>query len=201
MRITVEGRPVENRSILFVANHVSYLDIPILGSWLDTAFVAKREVSGWPGFGTLARLGRTLFVTRRPLDAAADCHALSRMLLEGRPVILFPEGTSSDGLEVLPFRSTLFEVAYAWTADGRIDVQPVTLCYTRADDGGPSLLAWYGDHDFLSHLLRAFTLPPSEVRICFHPPVRARLFADRKALARHCREKIVDGLNGLRVPL
>ena len=177
MRIRVEGYPVVDRPILFVANHVSYLDIPILGCWLDTVFVAKREVAGWPGFGTLARLGRTVFVTRKRQDAATDCHALSRVLLDGRPAILFPEGTSTNGLDVLPFRSTLFEVAYACTPDGRVDVQPVTLSYTRAEDGGPSPLAWYGNHDFLSHLLRAFTLPATEVHIRFHPPLRARRFA------------------------
>ena len=187
-----------DRPILYVANHVSYLDIPVLGCWIDAVFVAKREVADWPGFGALARLGRTVFVTRRPLDAAADCQALSRVLLEGRPATLFPEGTSSSGIEVLPFRSTLFEVAYAWTAEGRVDVQPVTLSYARAADGGPSPLAWYGDLDFLAHFLRAFTMPPTEIRIRFHPPVRARHFADRKALARHCREHIVQGLNELR---
>lgn len=198
MRIRVEGYPVVDRPILFVANHVSYLDIPILGCWLDTVFVAKREVAGWPGFGTLARLGRTVFVTRKRQDAATDCHALSRVLLDGRPAILFPEGTSTNGLDVLPFRSTLFEVAYACTPDGRVDVQPVTLSYTRAEDGGPSPLAWYGNHDFLSHLLRAFTLPATEVHIRFHPPLRARRFAGRKALSQHCRAQIVDGLKGLR---
>jgi 1-acyl-sn-glycerol-3-phosphate acyltransferase len=200
IRIQTEGRPVLDRATLFVVNHVSYLDIPILGTWLDTVFVAKREVAGWLGFGTLARLGKTVFVTRRPLDAAADVQALSQVLLGGRAVALFPEGTSSGGLDVLPFRSTLFEVAYAWTADGRVDVQPVTLSYTRAADGGPSPLAWYGDMDFLSHLLRGFTLPATEVRIRFHAPVRARRFADRKALASHCRDCIAKDLRELREP-
>ena len=198
VRIHAEGQPVQDRSTLFVANHVSYLDIPILSTWLDTIFVAKREVAKWPGFGALARLGKTVFVTRSPLDAAADCQALSQVLLGGRAVVLFPEGTSSGGLDVLPFRSTLFEVAYAWTAEGRVDVQPVTISYTRAADGGPSPLAWYADMDFFSHLLRGFTLPPTDVHIRFHAPVRARRFADRKALASHCRDCIAKDLRELR---
>ena len=194
LRVEVDGAPPADRPILFVCNHVSYMDIPALGSVLDGLFVSKKEVADWPLLGWLARVARTIFVDRRRTRAAADCHLLAHHLLAGEAVVLFPEGTSSDGRAVLPFRTSLFQVAFLWTRHGRVDVQPVTLAYAPDGAGRPSPFAWYANMEFLPHLLHRFGEPGGALRITVHPVVRARDFPDRKALARHCRRRIADAL-------
>lgn len=205
LRIRVHGIPEGGRPTLFVANHVSYLDIVILGSLVDAAFVAKSEVDGWPGIGLIARIGRTVFVRRTATESLLQRNALAARLDAGENLLLFAEGTSSDGVRVLPFKSALFAAVEGRAAGARVKVQPVTLLYSRLRGGLPidhtlrPLYAWYGDMDLLPHLWAVLGLPGADVEVCFHPPVIAAEFGCRKALARHAQRQVADGLAAARL--
>lgn len=190
--VRVVGSPLPCRPALLVANHSSWLDIPILGSLMECSFVAKAEVSGWPGIGTLARLQRTVFVKRRPRDTGAHIRRLGERLKEGGRLVLFPEGTSTDGSHVLPFRSAFFSVA-GNAADEAIPVQPVTVAYVRIEDRPASPLtrpkvAWFGDMAFVPHLWGVLRLDGLGVAVTFHDSVPGARFESRKRLAARCGE-------------
>ena len=200
IRITVHGRPARKRSVLYVANHVSWADIPVLGARLRAAFVAKAEVGGWGMVGWLANLARTVYVERgRRSSTGEQRDAITERLAHGESVILFPEGTNSDGTHVLPFKSSLFAVA-----EGLDDVliQPVTIAYTRVN-GLPVTrerlpdLAWIGDTELMPHAMAFMALGRVRAEIIFHPAVRPGDFADRKALARHCEAVVAEGYRTL----
>ncbi len=201
IEVVVRGGPSPDRPTLFVANHASYLDIAVLGSLIETAFVAKKEVSEWPGFGFLAKLGRTVFVDRRPRKSLDQREEMkSRLNGMGDSLVLFPEGTSSDGNRVLPFKSALFSVAESIAPDGRhLPVQPVSLAYTRLD-GMPmgrswrSFFSWYGDMELVPHLWVALGLGRATVEVQFHPVVSLDRFGSRKALADHCHDVVRNGV-------
>ncbi len=193
------GDPATKQPTLYVANHASYLDIVALGSFLDATFVAKREVSAWPLFGWLARIGRTIFISRSPHHVDAERDLLVSRLSAGENLLLFPEGTTGDGSSVLPFKSALF--SSACEGGGTCWVQPISVAYTRLADGRPvtpalsALYAWFGDMDLAPHLWSVFGLEGAETVIIFHPLVDARTFPSRKALARHCEAEIARGLS------
>lgn len=200
-RVKTRGALLETGApVLYVGNHASYLDIIILGSVLKANFVAKAEVAGWPGFGFLARIARTVFVARKRGGTAAERDALTNRLKAGDSLILFPEGTSDDGNRVLPFKSSLFAVAEMPGPDGLpLPVQPFSIAYTRLD-GMPvcralrPYYAWYGDMTLAGHLLDALGLGAAEVEVVLHPPVSLAEFADRKALCNHCHDVVGQGV-------
>ena len=153
MDVEVRGSPLVSGPALFVSNHVSYLDVTAIGSVVDGSFVSRADVRDWLIFGFLSRLQKTVFIERRPRYARQQLLELSGRLGSGDRLILFPEGTSSDGNMILPFKSTLFAVAET-QVDGRsIPVRPISIAYTRLD-GLPlgrllrPIYAWYGDMDF-----------------------------------------------------
>jgi len=197
---SIHGTPVTDRPVLFVANHVSYLDISVLGATLDACFVAKSEVRSWPVFGYLAVLQRTVFVKRQARHAANQRNVLAERLQKGDSLILFPEGTSSDGNRALRFKSALFDAATVELDGRQVEVQPVSIAYTRFD-GTPMgrtlrpFYAWYGDMDLAPHLWRALGMGTIGVDVVFHDPVRLNDFGSRKALARHCEEVVAEGLS------
>lgn len=200
IRIRCHGRPPRQKSVLYVANHVSWADIPVLGARIRAAFVAKSDVAGWGMVGWLATLARTVFVERtRPSSIGEQRNAISERLARGESVILFPEGTNSDGTGVLPFKSSLFAV----TEDlPDVVVQPVTIAYTSVNgipvtrDRLPDL-AWIGDTELMPHAMAFMALGRVHAELLFHPPVRAADFANRKLLARHCETVIADGYRRL----
>lgn len=200
--ITIElyGTPSPARPTLFVANHTSYLDIEILGAAIPGSFVSKADVDGWPLFGWLARLQRTVFIDRKRRSVTRQRDALSTRLREGDQLVLFPEGTSGDGQHLLPFKSALFAAVMESDGAGDIAVQPVSVAYLRLD-GMPlgrsyrPLFAWYGDMDLVPHLWTMLGLGHLGVSVTFHPPVRAADFASRKALADHCAAVTTAGLS------
>ncbi|MFD2235238.1 lysophospholipid acyltransferase family protein [Phaeospirillum tilakii] len=190
--------------VLFVANHASYLDIIVLGGLIPACFIAKAEVAGWPGFGFLARLARTVFVDRRPAATARERDGIRRRLEHGDSLILFAEGTSNDGNGVLPFKSALLSVAEAALpaaggAEQPLPVQPVSLAYTRLD-GLPlgrafrPYFAWYGDMTLAGHLFRALGLGRVTIEVMFHPPTTLAAFPSRKDLASHCHAQVAGGV-------
>ncbi len=202
LSLEVEGEPVGAAPVLFVVNHVSWVDIVVLGSVLQAGFVAKSEVKGWPGVGLLARLQGTVFIERRPHKIRGQADQVTRALKGGRRLILFPEGTSNDGNRVLPFRSGFFSVAERWDGPEALPVQPVSLSYVR-NKGLPLLrarrpdVAWYGDMELAPHLWAMLCRGGGlTVRLEFHPAVRAGEFSTRKALAEHCRNVVRNGVSG-----
>ena len=187
------------RPTLFVANHVSYLDIEILSAAVPLCFVAKREVAGWPLFGWLARLQRTVFIDRRSNGVAEERDGLAARLDEGENVVLFAEGTSGDGNRVKPFKSSLLSVAERDVRGRPLTVQPVSVAYTRLD-GMPigrqwrPFFAWYGAMDMAPHLWHVLGLGRLTATLIFHPPVTLAEVGSRKGLAAHCQRVIAAGL-------
>jgi len=204
LEIRTYGEPALAGGTLYVANHVSYLDISVLGSVLNVPFVAKSEIAGWPVIGLIGRLGQTLFVDRRSGRAAAQRDAVAARLAAGERLILFAEGTSGSGDRVLPFKSALFAALVPGDAGRAIQMQPVTIAYPRFRGGlaiGHSLrplYAWYGDMTLLPHIWTALGLPGAEVEVRFHQPVPAAAFTSRKALARHAEQEVANGLAAAR---
>lgn len=199
LRLRVEGEVSRAGPVLLVSNHTSWLDISVLSAVAPVSFVAKREVGGWPGVGTLARLQRTVFVDReRRAKVAETAGEIMSRLAAGDTVVLFAEGTTSDGNRVLPFRSSLFAAvkptravaptSAAGAHQGDVDVQTVALVYTRHN--GLSLgrherhvIGWYGDMEMLSHAWAVLQGGPIDVTVRIGPRRPLEAFADRKALA------------------
>jgi len=198
--IKQHGAVSSARPTLFVANHTSYLDIEILGAAIPGSFVGKADVDGWPLFGWLARLQRTVFIDRKRRSVTRQRDALSTRLQSGDRLILFPEGTSGDGLRLLPFKSALFAAVTEAAAGRNITIQPVSVAYVRLD-GMPlgrsyrPLFAWYGDMQLAPHLWTMLGIGRLGVSVTFHPAVSAVDFASRKALAEHCAAAISAGLS------
>jgi 1-acyl-sn-glycerol-3-phosphate acyltransferase len=193
VRVTVEGVLSDTRPLLIASNHVSWLDINVLASIAPLSFIAKSEVSTWPVFGWLARLQRSVFVNRnRRTDTAQVNDAIAARLAAGDVMVLFAEGTSSDGNRVLPFRSALLGAAHELARnDGdspAIHVQPVALIYTRLN-GLPMgrqhrpVVAWHGDIDLGPHLWRLLKSGSIDVTVAFGEPIPLIDAAGRKAVA------------------
>lgn len=200
LKVRVVGAPSPARPILFVSNHVTYFDIPVLGSILPASFVAKAEVAQWPVYGLLAKLQRTVFVDRRRNTAARQRDSLQARLSAGDPLVLFPEGTSNDGNRILPFRSALLSVAEGASSERPLVVQPVSIAYPNINGipmgwGLRPLVAWYGGMELGGHLWRFSRLGRVEAIVQFHEPVGAADFPSRKELTRHCAEAVAGGVD------
>ena len=199
MRVEVHGTRSRDRPTLFVSNHSSYLDITLLGGLIPGSFVAKQEINGWPFFGMLARLQRSVFVDRRATQVLRDRSQIDARLARGDNLILFPEGTSSDGNRTLPFKSALFAVAEGAPGGRPVTVQPVSITCTRLDGiplgrGLRALYAWYGDMDLVGHMWQMMKSGRLTVVVTFHPPVTFAAFGTRKALLDHCHGAIAAGV-------
>jgi 1-acyl-sn-glycerol-3-phosphate acyltransferase len=205
IRVTVRGRPIQSRGVLMLANHTSYFDIIVLSAAARVSFIAKHEVAKWPLFGTLARLQETVFIAREKRSQTVEARDLIReRLLEGDALVLFPEGTSDDGNDVLPFKSALLGAAEAELgkdAENRarhVPVQPVSVSYVglyglpMARDMRP-LVAWYGDMELVPHLWEAVKQGPFEAVVEFHPPLSIDSEGGRKALAAAAEEMVRRG--------
>jgi 1-acyl-sn-glycerol-3-phosphate acyltransferase len=198
LRVRRIGRPTKSRPVLFAANHISYLDITVFGSLIAGSFIAKNEVAGWPLFGWLARLQRSVFIDRRVRSTAHQRDTIAGRLAAKEALILFPEGTSGDGNRVLAFKSALFSAADQ-SATGPVTVQPVSIAYTRLD-GMPigrrlrPLFAWYGAMTIAPHLWTLVGLGTIEIVVEFHPSTTLADCGSRKALARYCQERVAGGL-------
>jgi lyso-ornithine lipid O-acyltransferase len=193
IRLRVVGAPVRGRAVLFVSNHVSWVDVVVIGSIQPVAFIAKSEVRQWPLVGITAKMQRTVFVDRRRRHQAAEAvDEIVERLASGTSVVLFAEGTSSDGNRVLPFRSALVgAIRQAAAAGGAnaIPIQPMSICYTGLH-GIPMgrqhrpLVAWYGDLDFMPHIKAFIARGAVDAVVSYGAPVAADGDADRKAMAK-----------------
>ena len=180
--VVAEGDPPLDG--LVVSNHLSYLDVLAYASLMPCVFVAKQEVRGWPVFGRFATMAGTIFVDRnRHSSNGGATAAMVEALASGVPVVLFPEGTSSDGESVLPFRSGFFEPAIR--AGAALTAAAIGYASSTAEESG---LAYYGDDVFGSHLLRTMGQANVEARVIFSTK-RSR-YAERKEAARAAQTEV-----------
>ncbi|GLK54795.1 1-acyl-sn-glycerol-3-phosphate acyltransferase [Methylopila capsulata] len=195
----VVGAPAKARPLLMTSNHSSWLDILVLGAITPVSFVAKSEIASWPVFGSLARLQRSIFVDRaRRTATSAVSREMAERMQAGDAVVLFAEGTSSDGNRVLPFRSALLgaaQQAIGGEGAGAVYVQPVSIAYVKRN-GLPlglrtrSEIAWYGDIDFVPHLWAVLRNGAIDVTVAFGTPVRVDASANRKTLTRELEQQV-----------
>jgi 1-acyl-sn-glycerol-3-phosphate acyltransferase len=205
IRVRINGKPVRSRSVLFVSNHVSWADIVVIGSIAPVAFIAKREVANWPLVGITAKMQRTVFVDRARRHQTGDAVAeIVKRLASGVPVVLFAEGTSSDGNRVLPFRSALLgavEEVASHSGTDSILIQPMSVCYT-GQQGIPMgrqhrpLVAWYGDLDFMPHIKTFIELGAVDALVTYGEPVIADGTTDRKAMTKKLEDTVRQLLAG-----
>jgi lyso-ornithine lipid O-acyltransferase len=190
MRLIVHGRPMSVEGAI-VANHSSWLDIFALNAADRVYFVAKSEVAGWPGIGWLARATGTVFIARKGTEAKKQQALLEARLIAGHRLLFFPEGTSTDGVRVLAFKSTLFAAFFAPALVRRTHVQPVTVVFHPPEGEDARFYGWWGDMDFASHLVKTLSARrQGRVEVTFHPEVPVDAFDDRKTLAQHCERVI-----------
>ena len=194
MRHVTIGERMQERGAV-VSNHASWLDIFALNARKRIYFVAKAEVAGWAGIGWLARATGTVFIRRDPRDAALQKVIFEERLLAGHKLLFFPEGTSTDGMRVLPFKPTLFAAFFTDELRDLLYVQPVTLVYQAPSGVDARLYGWWGDMDFASHLLETLATPrQGSVTVIYHAPVKVNQFGSRKALAQHVEAIVRSGM-------
>lgn len=175
----------------YVANHSSWLDIFVLNARRNVCFVSKAEVAEWPVIGQIARLAGALFISRDPRAAIEQRTLFETRLTNRDRLLFFPEGTSTDGQRVLPFKSTLFAAFYSDVLRHELQVQAVTVIYTAPKGADARFYGWWGGMDFAPHFLRMLATPRhGVVRLVYHPPVRADDFANRKSLASHLEQQV-----------
>lgn len=193
VRVHVVGAPPRQRPLLILANHSSWLDITVITSMLSVVFVAKSEVATWPLFGLLAKLQRSIFVDRQRRHKTGETSAeIARRLVDGDPVVLFAEGTSSDGNRVLPFRTALIgaaqELLTVQNAD-RVTIQPLSVAYVGwqglpLDRRQRTAVSWYGTVDLIPHLINIVRSGAVDVVLTWGEPVTYDNHTDRKLLAK-----------------
>lgn len=182
-----------------VANHSSWLDIFVLNAGHPLYFVAKAEVSAWPGIGWLARATGTLFIRRNRSEARAHVDQFRHRLRAGHLLTFFPEGTSTDGLQVLPFKPTLFASFFDPALGQDVLIQPVSVIFHAAPGEDARQYGWWGDMDFAPHLLSTLAAKQQgRVEVIYHPSVSVQKAGGRKALAETLQKAVAAGVEKAR---
>jgi len=192
--LCVEGKPMKHAGVV-VVNHGSWLDILTLNACQRVFFVAKSEVKSWPAIGFMARVVGTVFIRRKRADAKRQQGLFIAHAKEGHKLLFFPEGTSTDGCHVLPFRSSLFQAFFSHALIDLMWVQPVTVLYTAPPGKRADFYGWWGEMEMVEHMVHLLSQPrQGAVRVVFHAPVRVRDFAGRKELANALYQTVADGM-------
>lgn len=192
------GAPLKGNGVK-VANHSSWLDIFALNAAAPLYFVSKAEVAKWPGIGWLARSTGTVFIERDRKHAKAQTELFEARLLDGHKLLFFPEGTSTDGLQVLEFKSTLYQAFFSDHLRDEISVQAVSVVYHAPEGEEDRYYGWWGDMEFGPHLLRTLaSARQGRVEIQYHSPIAVRDAANRKALAAQTEALVRQGHSSLR---
>jgi 1-acyl-sn-glycerol-3-phosphate acyltransferase len=200
IQLTIHGELTQHRPTIFIVNHASWLDIVVLGSVLPGCFIAKGEIAHWPAFGLISRLGRTVFVSRAKTGVARERKLILDRLAAGDNLILFPEGTTSDGSRILRFQTSFLALA---EAPSQPDIQLVTLVYDGID-GLPvrrrdrPLISWYGDMTMGGHVPGVGRLRSLHATLVLDAPIPAGSFADRKQLAKALQTRLAANAARLR---
>ncbi|GLS88655.1 1-acyl-sn-glycerol-3-phosphate acyltransferase [Cypionkella aquatica] len=188
--LILRGQPMPQHGAV-VANHASWLDIFALNAAQRGYFVAKSEVERWAAIGWLARATGTVFVARKGTEAKRQQALFEDRLRAGQKLMFFPEGTSTDAIRVLPFKSTLFAAFFSHGLADILHIQPVSVIYHAPKQHDPRFYGWWGEMDFASHLLQVLAAKrQGRVEVIFHPAVAVNAFASRKDLAAHCEAVI-----------
>jgi lyso-ornithine lipid O-acyltransferase len=194
LRIAAKGVPSSTRPLMVVANHTSWLDIIVIESVLPAIFVTQHGVASWPVFGRLAKLKPSIFVDRtRRLQVVKTIDCIATALAAGEAVAIFPEGTSTDGANVIPFRSALFGAVRETLLRAEhlpaISIQPVSVAYV-----GPrrrmAVWALEDEIEFFPHLLQVAALRKIDVALTWGESMQVDVNSDRKVLAKHLEETI-----------
>ncbi|MDX1811728.1 MAG: lysophospholipid acyltransferase family protein [Gammaproteobacteria bacterium] len=160
-----------NTPVMLVANHVSWLDIIAIGSLIPTRFVAKNEVRQWPVIGNLARRGGTLFIKRNNRKSACETNLqIANVLTENQRIMIFPEGTTTEGLSTLAFKPALFEACRI----AKCDIQPVAIRYWRNNTLDP-IAPYIQDDSFITHLWRIMRAPETQIDLHFCMPIQSNV--------------------------
>ena len=200
LRYDVRGKIMQGPGAV-VANHISWLDIFSLNAAKRIYFVSKAEVAAWPGIGWLARATGTVFIKRDRRDALAQVGVFQTRLESGHKLLFFPEGTSTDGQQVVTFKPTLLAAFFAGGLRETMRIQAVTVVYHAAPDQDPRFYGWWGSMDFGPHLLTVLAAKhQGRVQVRYHAPVNVKDYSDRKALAADLEVKVRDGLSDNRGP-
>ncbi|MCX7888589.1 MAG: 1-acyl-sn-glycerol-3-phosphate acyltransferase [Rhodobacteraceae bacterium] len=193
LRLEVRGQPMHQNGAA-VANHASWLDILVLNACQRVCFVSKAEIARWPAIGWLARATGTVFIARDPRAAGVQQRLLQERLRAGHHLLVFPEGTSTDGRRVLPFKTTLFGAFMAEGIRHAMAVQPISVTYLAPDGEDARFYAWWGHMDFAPHAARVLACPRrGTARVVFHAPLQADAYPSRKALAAACEQAVRSG--------
>jgi 1-acyl-sn-glycerol-3-phosphate acyltransferase len=198
MNIIVRGKPSPTHPTLFVSNHSSYFDVMILGSLFNCSFIAKSDMIDWPLVGQLAKLQRSVFVDRKPANVGEHSDEIARRLKAGDNLVLFAEGTTSDGNRILPFKSSLLSVAEQAPPELNLTIQPISIIATQLD-GMPlgrsmrSLYAWYGDMPLAPHIWAAMKAGRFTIEVEFHQPFAASGMS-RKQITARCEDTVERGV-------
>ena len=192
-----EGELSTHKPTLYLCNHVSYLDIFVLGKSIPGYFIAKSEVAGWPILGSLAKVQNTLFFERNSKKVRGQLGVMTEHFNKQGNLILFPEGTSTNGEVVKPFKSSLLQSVEQAELD--VKIQPVTLVYTHYQNKAMTRdirdqYAWYSTMLFAPHFFNALGLGKARVHVIYHPPVQLSDFTDRKACAEYCQQQVEKGM-------
>jgi 1-acyl-sn-glycerol-3-phosphate acyltransferase len=201
----------KNHPVIYLVNHISYIDILILGSVLDGCFVAKSEVAGWPGFGFLSKLQKTIFIVREKSALLKSRQAIAEAMNKDYDVILFPEGTSTDGWDVLQFKAGLLGIFYPDEKDKieKYDVienaliQPVAIKHTKTNGITVTkerqelrdIYAWYGDMDLVPHLWDLAKSRSVNVDVHLLPALSPKDFTHRFDIANAAHDKVKKIVN------
>jgi len=199
IKVTVTGDegPLERGGYVIIANHVSYVDGIVLGSIFPIIFVSKREVKNWPIIGQWNVLCGTIFINRqRKVQVASLIKEMTRKLRQEANILLFPEGTSTNGEKILPFQT----VPLAAPLRNRSIIVPVTVTYTTIDDqpvtaANRDLVYWYGDMEFVTHFWKLLAVRGVEVLVAIQPKIECFRYSDnsagRKKLAEDCYNRVL----------
>ncbi|MGH1465449.1 MAG: lysophospholipid acyltransferase family protein [Cognatishimia sp.] len=193
IRLVTKGKPMRLPGAM-VANHASWLDIFVLNAKDRLYFVSKSEVASWPGIGTLAKATGTVFIARDRKQAIAQQDMFEKRLTAGHKLLFFPEGTSTDSLRVLPFKSTLFAAFFSEKLKPICYVQPVSVSYRAPDNADERHYAWWGDMEFGPHMLQMLaSRHHGRVELIYHAPVAVAEFANRKVLTEYLETQVRNG--------
>ena len=194
IKIKTFGKVSVNFPILLISNHASYLDIIILGSLFKTSFVAKREVEKWPLFGILAKLQNTIFIDRKISSLKIQENKIIKHLNKKKNLVIFPEGTSSDGNKVLPFKSSLFNI-FEKNLNAKISIQTITIIYKKINGIAMNRIdrkniTWHSNMDLITNIFNVLKKFNIEIEVIFNEKLLPGKEYDRKKIALYCWKKI-----------